>query len=113
MRDLAEFFRALSDETRLRILVVLSELGELCACDLESGLEITQSRASRHLATLRHAGLVEDRREGAWVYYGLLEELEPLAAATLEALLEDTAGTRDTKRDVSRVRKRRRSPVPE
>ena len=62
MRDLAEFFRALSDETRLRILVVLSELGELCACDLESGLEITQSRASRHLATLRHAGLVEDRR---------------------------------------------------
>ena len=70
MQNSAELFKALADETRLRILNLLAH-GELCVCDIMSVLEIGQSKASRHLAYLRNAGLVDDRRNGAWMYYSL------------------------------------------
>lgn len=63
-------FKALSDETRLRILSLLME-GELCVCDLMAVLRLPQSNVSRHLANLRNAGWVTDRREGLWIYYSL------------------------------------------
>ena len=65
-----QLWRALADETRLRVLNLLSR-GELCVCEITRILEIGQSKASRHLARLRNAGLVIDRREGAWMYYSL------------------------------------------
>lgn len=70
MIDAAGLFRLLADETRLRILVMLSR-GELCVCDIMSILGATQSKTSRHLAYLRSAGLVRDRRDGQWIYYSL------------------------------------------
>ena len=97
-----ELFRALADETRLRILNLLCRK-ELCVCHIVETLKTGQSKVSRHLAHLRHAGLVDDRREGLWVYYSLaqpsghlhgrviewLKQAEneiPMAAADLEAL---------------------------
>lgn len=108
LRDTAELFAALADETRLRMLVVLHRLGELCACDLESGLEVTQSRASRHLTTLRRVGLVEDRREGPFVYYRLADPLPPVARPTLDALFAARHATSSA--DLARTKKNRRSP---
>jgi len=70
MSDAVQLFKALADETRLRILHLLCRR-ELCVCQIVEVLEIGQSKASRHLATLRHAGLVTDRREGLWMYYSL------------------------------------------
>lgn len=70
MKFTAKIFKALSDETRLRILALLQQ-GELCVCDLMAVLELPQSTVSRHLATLRHAGLVDDRRRGVWMFYSL------------------------------------------
>ncbi len=72
MKNVAHIFKALSDETRLRILALL-HAGELCVCDLMAALELPQSTVSRHLAYLRHAGLVEDERRGVWMYYRLKE----------------------------------------
>jgi ArsR family transcriptional regulator len=63
-------FRAFSDQTRLRIMVLLSK-GEICVGDLVSILKVPQPTASRHLAYLRKAGLVETRKDGAWIYYAL------------------------------------------
>lgn len=63
-------FRAFADETRLRILHLLTK-GELCVCDIMSALQAPQSKISRHLAYLRQAGLVVDRREGPWKHYSL------------------------------------------
>ncbi len=63
-------FRALSDETRLRIVDLLRG-GEQCVCDLTSALDLGQSLLSFHLKTLKDAGLVTDRREGRWAYYTL------------------------------------------
>jgi ArsR family transcriptional regulator len=75
-------FRALGDETRLRLLEQLHG-GEQCVCDLTDELEASQSRLSFHLKTLKDAGLVTDRREGRWVYY----TINPEAIATLERVL--------------------------
>lgn len=86
MKTIAHIFKALSDETRLRILALLSS-GELCVCDLMAVLELPQSTVSRHLAYLRHAGLVEDERRGVWMYYRL-KESNALGDELLRLLLE-------------------------
>lgn len=86
MRDIADFFKILSDESRIQILWLLFNCPELCVCDIMGTLEITQSKASRHLATLRHGGMVVDRRDGAWAYYSLRTPSDPLKAAIMDAL---------------------------
>ena len=75
-------FRALSDETRLRIVDLLRG-GERCVCELTDELELGQSLLSFHLKTLKDAGLVTDRREGRWAYYALNAE----AFAQLQVLV--------------------------
>ena len=87
MREAAEFFKVLSDESRLQILWLLFNSPELCVCDIMAALGTTQSKASRHLATLRHAGLVTDRRDGAWSYYRLCRPAAEFDAALLDAAL--------------------------
>jgi len=71
MRAEARFFKSLADETRLKILWLLLEGGELCVCDVIGALGITQSKASRHLRYLYHLGWVTDRREGLLMNYRL------------------------------------------
>lgn len=68
-----ELFHALSDETRLKIIHLLSK-GERCVCELTDSLDAAQSRLSFHLRVLKDAGIVSDRKEGRWVYYELDRE---------------------------------------
>ncbi|MEE9203279.1 MAG: metalloregulator ArsR/SmtB family transcription factor [Dehalococcoidia bacterium] len=70
MPELSRLFKALSDDTRLRMLTLLLP-GELCVCEIMQALSVSQSRASRNLGILRDAGLLKDRRQGQWVYYSL------------------------------------------
>lgn len=96
--SLAQFYKALGDETRLRIVHLLAHRGELCVCDVESILDISQSKASRHLTYLRHAGIVEDRRDGTWVYYRVVNGDPTLGGAVRElkkALREDAQAQHD------------------
>src|SRR5690348_6314300 len=65
-----QWFRALADPTRLRIIEMLSH-GERCVCELQTALDAGQSLLSFHLRVLKDAGLVTDRREGRWSYYTL------------------------------------------
>src|SRR5437868_3720734 len=78
-------FRACSDRTRLRILHMLRG-GEVCVCDLVAVLAVPQPKASRHLAYLRRAGLVEARRDGLWSYYRLSAPKGKFHAKLLECL---------------------------
>ncbi len=71
MKAEARLFKSLADETRLKILWLLKGQEELCVCDIMRVLDITQSKASRHLRYLYHLGLVSDRRDGLWMYYSL------------------------------------------
>ncbi len=75
-------FRACSDQTRLGILRILQG-GETCVCDIVSALGVPQPTASRHLAYLRGAGLVEARKQGLWSYYRLTEPRDDLHRAIL------------------------------
>jgi ArsR family transcriptional regulator len=71
MKAEARLFKSLADETRLKILWLLVGQEELCVCDFMRTLNITQSKASRHLRYLYHLGWVVDRREGLWMNYRL------------------------------------------
>ena len=74
MKEMTQIFKALSDETRLRIMSLLVNDKELCVCDIMEALHLPQSKASRHLSYLRNAGLVDDRRHGVWIYYRINRE---------------------------------------
>ena len=88
MREAVQVFKALADATRLRILNLLAR-GELCVCDIMKILEIGQSKTSRHLAYLKNAGLVTDRREGLWIHYSVSPSDELLQQLMLTWLIEE------------------------
>jgi ArsR family transcriptional regulator len=78
MKKIIRLFKSLSDETRVRILVLLLEHGELCICDLMTALQQPQSTVSRHVAYLKNSGWLNDRRGGVWMYYSILPSLSGL-----------------------------------
>ena len=69
IKSVADLFKALSEPVRLRLLYLLSSHAELCVCDLVDALALPQSVVSRHLAYLRHHGLLSTRRQGVWIFY--------------------------------------------
>ncbi|TCL66591.1 ArsR family transcriptional regulator [Hydrogenispora ethanolica] len=73
MEKILDVFKALSDETRLRILNLLYEQ-ELCVCDIMETLQISQSKASRHLIYLKNAGLATDRKQAQWAFYSITKD---------------------------------------
>ncbi|SRR5713101_4462189 len=84
---LEQLFRALADDTRLRILALLAS-GEVCVCHIHEALGIPQPTASRHLAYLRRTELVNTRREGLWVHYRLAVPADPKLASVLRAAID-------------------------
>ncbi len=104
VRPMSRLFKALGDETRLRIVALLSH-GELCVCHLEAALNLTQPTASRHLALLRNADVVETRRDGSWVYYRLAEQDAPERQRQLRTLVAGFAKRTALRRDVERLLK--------
>ena len=73
MEELTTIFKALSDETRLRVIKLL-EQGELCVCDITAALDMVQPKVSFHLSALKAAGLIKDRKQGKWIHYSLNEK---------------------------------------
>ncbi|HMM21047.1 MAG TPA: metalloregulator ArsR/SmtB family transcription factor [Selenomonadales bacterium] len=83
MKEQAEIFKALGDPVRLEIIKLL--LGkELCVCDILSAFKVSQPTISHHLKALKYAGLVNDQREGKWIYYSLAPEAFAQANAVLQ-----------------------------
>ena len=102
MKQTARFFKTLADETRLRILALLSS-GELCVCDLMAALELPQSTVSRHLATLRNANLVDDRRQGVWMYYRLAQRNVPVIKDIFPLLQAHLSGLSEAQEDLANL----------
>jgi len=98
MKETARFFKVLSDEARIQMLWLLFSNRELCVCDFMEVLKITQSKASRHLAALRNAGLATDRKEGLWSYYSLRRIEDDLARAHLRLLKASLSKRADARR---------------
>src|SRR5262245_15205252 len=104
VRPISRLFRALADDTRQRIIALLSH-GELCVCHLQAALELPQPPVSRQLGILRSAGVVEDRREGTWVYYRLLRQENPECERQLRGLVAGYAKDGTLRRDVEKLLK--------
>ena len=111
MKNTAQVFKALSDETRLRIMGLLIAGEELCVCDIIAALDLPQSTVSRHLAYLRNSGLLEDRRQGVWTYYRINQDNKNFIPSLLDILavlfndLDQTAHDRRSLNDFLKVKK--------
>ncbi|RMH40473.1 MAG: ArsR family transcriptional regulator [Deltaproteobacteria bacterium] len=105
---IVRLYRALGDETRLRMVHLLAAAGELCVCELEAALDIPQSTASRHLRVLRDAGLVRDRRAGAWVHYRVHEDLPEPARDAVASVVRTFGRTAAGRADLARATRSRR-----
>ena len=97
LKETARFFKVLADEARLKMLWLLFNHRELCVCDIMAALEITQSKASRHLAALRNAGLATDRKEGLWSYYSLRPADDELVEKHMKLLRTSLAKRADAR----------------
>lgn len=102
MRALSRLLKALADETRLRIVALLSH-GELCVCHVEDALGLKQANASRQLAVLRAANVVEARRDGSWTYYQLAPQLDADCKRLLRTLVDSFAKRDQLRRDVEKL----------
>lgn len=93
MKKFLNMFKALSDQTRLRILCVLSKAGtELCVCEIMDSLGENQYNISRHLRVLENAGLVQERKEGRWMFYSLMKpatQFQTSLHQTVQSVPED------------------------
>jgi ArsR family transcriptional regulator len=89
--DADTLFRLLADTTRLRVVMLLQQAGELCVCELTHALDLSQPKISRHLAHLREGGLLLTRRDGLWMYYRINPGLPAWARDILQATLAGNA----------------------
>src|SRR5712691_8435196 len=111
LSEMERLFKALADATRLRILGLLLT-GEVCVCHIHQSLKISQPKASRHLAYLRRAGLVQTRRDGLWIHYRMGTLADPVLAAICDAVRHALTHVDTVHRDGERLQKKTGCCVP-
>ncbi len=103
MKELEQYFKALADANRLRILNLLLH-GELCVCDIQFVLEAAQPTVSRHLAYLKNSGLVLDRRDGLRIFYRLTEAKQGSKKRLFEFLRDAYKSEEQLQEDTRRLK---------
>lgn len=103
MKQTARLFKSLSEEVRIRILLLLQEHGELCICDLMAALELPQSTVSRHVAYLKNAGWLDDRRGGIWMYYSLVNPPDNQQRSLVSLVVDACSNLPDVAQDRLRL----------
>ncbi|MDB2705556.1 metalloregulator ArsR/SmtB family transcription factor [Pseudomonadota bacterium] len=102
--DADTFFSVLSHPMRLRSLVLIQQTGELCVCELTYVLALAQPVISRHLAQLKHAGLLLSRRQGLWIYYRVNAELPEWVKQLIEVTTSGVASTSPYMDDLAKLK---------
>ncbi len=102
--QMAALLKACADQTRLRLLNLLATEGEVCVCHLVDVLGTNQPKVSRHLAYLKRAGLVSDRKDSLWVHYRLNESLAEHASRLLDCLNSCCIESPEMQQDVTKLR---------
>ena len=103
MKQTARIFKSVADETRLRILLLLACHDELCVCDLMAALDLPQSTVSRHLAYLKNAGWLDDRRSGIWMHYSVAANRTAIHHELLASLVKNLNQTPQHISDQQRI----------
>lgn len=100
---IVEVFKALADETRIRIMSLLSK-DTLCVCELEEILKISQSNASRHIIRLKNVGLIIGKKQAQWVYYRVDERIFTTYSFVGELLDKELDKNSQCQRDIERLK---------
>jgi ArsR family transcriptional regulator, arsenate/arsenite/antimonite-responsive transcriptional repressor len=98
-----DILKALGDETRLRIVNILFEVDEMCGCEVEALLGLSQSNASRHLSRLRGCGLISGERRGQWIHFSLTQRYRENGGFVVEVLKAARAETPALQTDLDRL----------
>jgi ArsR family transcriptional regulator len=112
LSEMETLFKALADATRLRILGLLLT-GEVCVCHIHESLKIPQPKASRHLAYLRKAGLVETRRDGLWIHYRMARLPDPVLRTIADTVRHGLTHIDAVQRDAKRLQQKTGCCLPE
>ncbi|WP_010113262.1 metalloregulator ArsR/SmtB family transcription factor [Acinetobacter sp. P8-3-8] len=91
--DQTDFFKCLSDPTRLDILKMVMAKDNVCVCEMTEAMQLSQPKISRHLALLRNLSILLDQRKGQWVYYRLNPDLPEWAVAVLRIIAKQSSDT--------------------
>jgi len=105
MQRQIKMLKALGDETRLRIMKLLLKK-EFCVCEIEAALDLPQSKVSRHLTVLRSVGLVEDRRDGLWIFYSLFKPQNDFERLIVQIIKNAFLDSELVKQDEKRLEKK-------
>lgn len=108
MEHATPVFAALADPIRLRALALIAREGELCVCELVAALDLPQPKVSRHLAVMRDAGLLRDRRDAQWVLYSLAADAPDWVRAVANAASSSLEGNATHVKDLRRLARARR-----
>lgn len=103
MKELEQYFKALGDANRMRILNLLLH-GELCVCDIQFVLSSSQPNVSRHLAYLKNSGLVLDRRDGLRIFYRLAEPKHGTKKRLFEFLQDAYKNEEQLQHDIAKLK---------
>ncbi|MCH7394168.1 metalloregulator ArsR/SmtB family transcription factor [Acinetobacter dispersus] len=101
--DQTDFFKCLSDPTRLDILKLVIDRQNICVCELTEQLELSQPKISRHLALLRNLSILLDERKGQWVYYSLNPDLPEWAKSVLNIIANQNDETINNQNVISSI----------
>lgn len=98
-----QFFKLLSDETRVRCLLLIAREQQVCVAELTYALEESQPKVSRHLAMLRSSGVVQDIRQGQWVFYRLADDLPGWMRKQIHDLIASNCLKKEYAQDIERL----------
>lgn len=105
-----QFFKMLSDETRVRCLLLIAREQVLCVCELTQALDESQPKISRHLAQLRQSGILQDERHGQWVYYRIATDLPRWLEKIIEGLKQSNCLIEQYQADIERLNTMKNRP---
>lgn len=103
LKTMHNFFKILSDETRLRCLALIYDNKELCVCELTHALNLPQSKISRHLSLIKLNTLIIDKRVGQWVFYSIHPEVLAFKNNIMQITITDLKNTSPFKEDRERL----------
>ncbi|EGR2120001.1 metalloregulator ArsR/SmtB family transcription factor [Vibrio alginolyticus] len=105
-----QFFKLLSDETRVRCLLMIAREEKVCVGELTEALNESQPKISRHLALLRSSGVVVDTRQGQWVFYRLSDQLPGWMRKQIQGLVDSNCLKAEYQQDIQRLSEMKSRP---
>jgi ArsR family transcriptional regulator len=104
LKQITKIIKALSDESRLRIICLLKHRGNICVCEITAIIGLAQPTISSHLKLLESAGLIDSYKDGLWVNYNIRTNLDSFTAELIETLYKSLIVDKQIKSDIQKLK---------